>query len=198
MNGLDLAALGKRNDLVDGQVSPQRAPVFSDEIGFVRLCTKQSQCIFLGVNGKCADAQVMTGTENADGNLSAICRHHFVKSILRQKTISFDCTALLKTLLTMHRAVCHISGYHRHPLNSTYQVPHKFPPFSGPQYDKTTKKLRAGEKSTDPQALFCVFFVENHLSVLHGAALFFQNEKIKTSCFFYCRGSVTLSKIPVR
>ena len=56
VNGLNLAALGKGNDLVDRQVSAQRTSVFPNEVGLVRFGTKQSQCIFLGVNGKCADA----------------------------------------------------------------------------------------------------------------------------------------------
>ena len=93
MDRFNLPAFGQRNDLINGKVGAQRASSLSNEIGLVRLGAEKSHGIFFGVNGKCADAQVVAGAENADRDLTAVCRHHLAKSMLRQKTISFICTA---------------------------------------------------------------------------------------------------------
>ena len=68
-----MPALGQVDDARDIQVGSQGGFALTDAVGLVGPGAEQGEGILVGVHGHGAQAQVVTGAEDADGNLSAVC-----------------------------------------------------------------------------------------------------------------------------
>ena len=72
MDRVDLVLAGQGDDAVDIEVGPQRFAGRADAVGFVRLEAVQGEAILMGVDGDRADAELMGGAKDANGDLAAI------------------------------------------------------------------------------------------------------------------------------
>ena len=72
MNRVDSPLFGERDERGDIEVRADRLAGTADEIGLVGLQPVQSETVFVGINSDRADAQLMTGPEDPDGNFTAI------------------------------------------------------------------------------------------------------------------------------
>ena len=72
MNRVDLPLLGQRDDRVDIEVRPDGLARLPDRIGFVSLESVQGKPVLVRVDRDGADAQLVSGPEDADRDLAAI------------------------------------------------------------------------------------------------------------------------------
>ena len=79
VNRVHPPAAGQVDDTRDIQISAQRALIFADQIGLVRLGAEQAVGVLVGVHGHRVQPQVVAGPENADGNLAAVGGQNFVE-----------------------------------------------------------------------------------------------------------------------
>ena len=75
VDGIDAVVLGQLDDGGDIEIRLQRALVFSDEIGLVRFDAEEGIGVFGGIHGDGAQAEVVAGAEDADGDLTAVGSH---------------------------------------------------------------------------------------------------------------------------
>ena len=73
VDGVHVPALGQVNDARDVQIGSQGGFALTDAVGLVGPGTEQGEGILVGVHGHGAEAQVVTGAEDADGDLSTVC-----------------------------------------------------------------------------------------------------------------------------
>ena len=72
MDGIDLVLAGQGDDAVDVEIGADRLARLADAVGLVRLEAVQGEAVFVGVDGDRADAQLVGGAEDADGDLAAV------------------------------------------------------------------------------------------------------------------------------
>ena len=72
MDGVHVLTLGKRHDLVDGEVSAKRAERLADQIGLVRLGSVCAVNVLLGVDRHRCNAEVIAGAQHAGCDLAAV------------------------------------------------------------------------------------------------------------------------------
>ena len=77
VNRVAVVHSGEFNDSGNVQVGPQRALVFSDQIGFICGCAKCRVCILCGINRNSLQPQIVAGTEDAHRDLTAVCHQDF-------------------------------------------------------------------------------------------------------------------------
>ena len=73
VDGVHVPALGQVDDARDVQIGPQGGLALADAVGLVGPGAEQGEGILVGVHGHGAEAQVVTGAEDADGDLSTVC-----------------------------------------------------------------------------------------------------------------------------
>ena len=72
MNGVHTAAAGQINNAGNVQIGSQRGLVLADEIGLVRLGAEQAVDVLIGVHCHGVQLQIVAGTEDANGDLTAV------------------------------------------------------------------------------------------------------------------------------
>ena len=78
MDGGNTTALGQSDDAGNIQIRPQRGFFLPHQIRLVRLGTEQRIGVLIGVDGHRVDAQIVAGTENADGNFATVGHQHLL------------------------------------------------------------------------------------------------------------------------
>ena len=78
MDGGNTTALGQSDDAGDVQIRPQRGFLLPHQIRLVRLGAEQRIGVLIGVDGHRVDAQIVAGTENADGNFATVGHQHLL------------------------------------------------------------------------------------------------------------------------
>src|SRR5579864_1834136 len=81
MDGINICDLGRTNDSRDIQVALRRAR-WANADGFVGKSNRKGIAIGLTVDRNCADAEFLTGADNAKRNFSAIGNEDFIKHSL--------------------------------------------------------------------------------------------------------------------
>ncbi|MPM41286.1 hypothetical protein SDC9_87936 [bioreactor metagenome] len=82
MDGVHVSAAGEVDDGGNVQISAQRALIFSDEISLVGLGAEQAVGVLVGVHRYGVQAQVVTGPEHTNGNLSPVGYQHLVEFVV--------------------------------------------------------------------------------------------------------------------
>jgi len=82
MDGIHIRLDGQGDDLVNPQVGVDGCLPLADQIRLVRLVAMQRKLVLFRVYCHGADAELGAGTEYADGDLAAVCRHYFSESFL--------------------------------------------------------------------------------------------------------------------
>ena len=72
MDGIDIVLLADTDDVLDVEVGIDWLLALADEIRFIGAAAMQRQDIFFRVDRDRADAHLVAGAENADGNLAAV------------------------------------------------------------------------------------------------------------------------------
>ncbi len=72
MDGVDLVLLGQGDDAGDVEVGADRLAGLADAVGFVGLEAVQGEAVFVRIDGHGADAQLVGGAKDADGDLAAV------------------------------------------------------------------------------------------------------------------------------
>ena len=72
MDGVDLVLPGQGDDAGDVEVGADRLAGLADAVGLVGLEAVQGEAVFVRVDGDGADAQLVGGAEDADGDFAAI------------------------------------------------------------------------------------------------------------------------------
>ena len=78
MDGGNTTALGQSDDAGDVQIRPQRGLLLPHQIRLIRLGAEQRIGVLIGVDGHRVDAQIVAGTENADGNFATVGHQHLL------------------------------------------------------------------------------------------------------------------------
>ena len=73
VDGVHLPALGQVDDARDVQIGAQGGFALADAVGLVGPGAEQGEGVLVGVHGHGAQSQVVTGAEDADGDLTAVC-----------------------------------------------------------------------------------------------------------------------------
>ena len=79
VDGFHPPAAGQVDNAWDIQIGSQGGLVLSNEVGLVRLDAEQGVDVLIGIHGHGVYAQVITGPEDADGNLAAVGHQHLGK-----------------------------------------------------------------------------------------------------------------------
>ena len=72
MDRVDSPLFGERDERGDIEIGADRLAGLTDRVGLVRLQPMQGEPVFVGVNADRPDAQLVSGPEDPDGNLTAI------------------------------------------------------------------------------------------------------------------------------
>jgi len=78
MDGIHILFQSQGDDLVHIQVSLDRPCRPRDQIRLISLASEEGHFIFLGVYGHCPDAQLMTGTDDPDGDFPRLATRTFL------------------------------------------------------------------------------------------------------------------------
>ena len=81
MDGIDIVLLADADDVLDVEVGIDWLLALAHEIRLVGAAAVQGQDIFFGIDGDRADAHLMAGAENADGNLTAVWHQDLVNGL---------------------------------------------------------------------------------------------------------------------
>ena len=81
MDGIDIVLLADADDVLDVEVGIDWLLALAHEIRLVGATAVQGQDIFFGIDGDRADAHLMAGAENADGNLAAVWHQDLVNGL---------------------------------------------------------------------------------------------------------------------
>ena len=72
MDRVDINGFSQSDDAVDVEIGLDRALVLPDLVGFVGLETVETEAVFFGIDGDCAEAEFIGGAEDADGDFATI------------------------------------------------------------------------------------------------------------------------------
>ena len=81
MDGIDIVLLADADDVLDVEVGIDRFLALTHKIRLVGAAAVQGQDVFFRINGDRADAHLMAGAENSDGNLAAIWHQDLVNGL---------------------------------------------------------------------------------------------------------------------
>jgi len=82
MDGIHIRLDGQGDDLVNPQVGIDGRLPLADQVRLVRLVTMQRKLVLFRVYCHGPYAELGTGTEYANCDLAAVCRHYFSESFL--------------------------------------------------------------------------------------------------------------------
>jgi hypothetical protein len=72
MDGVDARGLRHVEDFLDAQIRLDRALAAAHHVGFVGLVPVLVEPVFVAVDGDGANAELVAGTKDADGDLAAV------------------------------------------------------------------------------------------------------------------------------
>ena len=72
MDGVDLVLPGQGDDAGDVEIGADRLAGLADAVGLVGLEAVQGEAVFVRIDGDRADAQLVGGAEDANGDLAAV------------------------------------------------------------------------------------------------------------------------------
>jgi hypothetical protein len=79
MDRVDILLAGEGDDALDVEIGGHRPLAFADEVGLVRLEAVHAEAVLLGVDGHGAQAHLVRGPEDADGDLGAVGGHQLLE-----------------------------------------------------------------------------------------------------------------------
>ena len=79
MDGIYILLKCKLDDLINSQISIDRALSFSYKVGFVCFSSVKRQPVLVGINSHCLKSKFATSSESSDGNLASVGRHYLFK-----------------------------------------------------------------------------------------------------------------------
>ncbi len=72
MDEVDAFCLGEIDDAGDVEISGDRSMPFTDEVGFIRLKTVDTEAVFIGINRNSAVTELGGRAEDANSDFAAI------------------------------------------------------------------------------------------------------------------------------
>ena len=88
MDGVGPPLLCQGHNLVDGQIGSQGSQGLAHNVGLIGLGSEAAENVFLGVDCHGAQTQVVTGPDNANGNLAPVCHQDFLDLLLLHEVSS--------------------------------------------------------------------------------------------------------------
>ena len=79
MDSINILLKCKLNDLINSQISINRALSLAYKVGFVCFSPVKRQPVLVRIDGNCLKSKLATGSESSDGNLASVGRHYLFK-----------------------------------------------------------------------------------------------------------------------